>query len=110
MKLNGFEILEPESMEVDPVEYGVSKRTASGRRVKDITTIKNNYSLTYKGLKSSTAAVFKSAYAIGKSVPFEYEDSDGIKIVEVDITSLPYSILKYNPTLNQNVTITLEEV
>lgn len=110
MKLNNIEILEPESMDVDPVEYGVSARTASGRRVKDIKNIKNNYQLFYKGLKPSTAAVFKNAYVSGKSVPFEYEDSDGIKTVQVDIISLPYSILKRNPSLNQNITITLEEV
>lgn len=110
MKLNGIEIIAPESMDVNPVEYGVSARTASGRRVKDITAVKNSYTLRYKGLKPATAAVFKNAYLSGNAVQFEYEDSDGPKSVSVDITSLPYSTLKYNPTLNQNVTITLDEV
>lgn len=110
MKLNGTEVLDPEEMKVNPVEYGVSARTASGRYVKDIIAIKNSYTLTYKGLKSTTASVFKNVYLSGNSVPFEYKDSDGIKTVQVSITSLPYSILKHNTTLNQNVTITLEEV
>ena len=110
MKLNGFLIPEPEDMKVNPVEYGVNARTASGRRVKDITAVKKSFTISYKGLKPATAAVFKNAYLSGNSVLFEYEDSDGPKSVLVDITSLPYSILKYNPNLNQNVTITLEEV
>lgn len=110
MKLNGFEIPHPEEMNIDPVEYGVSRRTASGRLVKDVISVKNNYSLRYKGLKSTTATIFKNAYKAVNAVPFEYEDSDGIKIVYVNIKSLPYSIFKYNPKLNQNITITMEEV
>lgn len=110
MKLNGFVIPEPENIKVNPVEYGASARTASGKRVKDIIAVKNSYTLTYKGLKPVTVSVFKNAYLLGDAVSFEYDDSDGIKTVEVNITSLPYSILKYNPTLNQSVTITLEEV
>lgn len=110
MKLNGINILDPESMEVNPVELSKKVTMASGKQVKEIIGIKNNYTLTYKGLKPTTVAVFKSAYLARNSVPFEYEDSDGTKIVEVYIISLPYSILKYNPKLNQNVTITMEEV
>lgn len=110
MKLNGFVIPEPEEMKVNPIEYGVNERTASGRRVKDITAVKKSFTLAYKGLKPATAAVFKNAYLTGVAVQFEYEDSDEPNPILVDITSLPYSILKYNPTLNQNVTITLEEV
>ncbi len=110
MKLNSITIIEPESMDINPVEYGVSARTASGKLVKDIIAVKNNYKLSYKGLKAATAKTFKDAYIAGTSVPFEYKDSDGTKTVTVNIVSLPYSILKYNTNLNQNVTITLEEV
>lgn len=110
MKLNGIEILAPESMDVNPVELSKIVTMASGKQVKEIIRIKNNYTLAYKGLKPTTAAVFKNAYFAGNPVQFEYEDSNGTKIVEVYLTSLPYSILKYNPKLNQNVTITLEEV
>lgn len=110
MKLSGVNILKPESLDVNPVELSKIVTMASGRKVKEIITVKNNYVLTYKGLKPATVAVFKNAYLAGNSVPFEYEDSDGTKIVEVYLISLPYNILKYNPKLNQNVTITLEEV
>jgi len=110
MKINGIEILEPESMDINPVELSKKVTMASGKQVKEIIAVKNNYTLIYKGLKPTTVAAFKNTFLEGNSVPFEYADSNGTKIVEVYIVSLPYSILKYNPKLNQDVTITMEEV
>ncbi len=54
--------------------------------------------------------MFKDAYYSGNSVSFEYEDAEGAKIVYVTVNEMPYSLLKQNPKLSQNVTITLEEV
>jgi hypothetical protein len=110
MKLNGIEIVKPEDMKVNPVELSKIITMASGKTVKEVVGIKRRFVLPYKGLKPETAEVFKEIYYSGQSAEFEYEDSNGTNVVEVYIESLPYSILKYNPRLNQNVTITLEEV
>lgn len=111
MKLNGLEIPTPkERIKVEPVELGKSDRTASGRRVKDIKGIKNNYILSYQGLKASSMKIFKDVYLSGEAVPFEYENFEGNQSVVININSLPYSISKQNSALSQSITITLEEV
>lgn len=110
MKLNGLIIPIPKHMNINPVELSVTTRMASGRKVKDIIAIKNNYVLTYQGLKSESFLVFKNAYYSGNVIPFEYEDAKGIQIVYVTINEMPYSLSKQNPKLSQNITITLEEV
>lgn len=110
MKLNNLAIPEPMQLMVDPVELSVKRETASGRKVKDIIAIKNNYNLSYQGLIPDSFIIFKTAYFAGKAVPFEYENAEGTQIVNVYINSLPHSLLKPNPKLAQNVTIKLEEV
>ncbi len=110
MKLNNLMIPSPRRMNIEPVELSVVARMASGRKVKDVIAIKNNYVLSYQGLKSESFLVFKDAYYSGNSVSFEYEDAEGAKIVYVTVNEMPYSLLKQNPKLSQNVTITLEEV
>jgi hypothetical protein len=110
MKLNSLTIPEPKEMDVDAVEICVKRTTASGKKVKDVIAIKNNYKLSYQGLKSDSFIVFKNAYDIGEAVPFEYEDAEGTQTVNVYISTIPHSLFKLNPKLPQNITITLEEV
>jgi hypothetical protein len=104
------EILAPVSMAVQPVEIARQDRTASGRKVKDIIAVKNNYQLTYKGLSAASMKIFVNIYKQGEEVSFIYDDSEGEKQVMVYITSLPREIFKRRPDLSQNVSITLEEV
>lgn len=110
MKLNGLEIITPKKLYIEPVEISVKSRTASGRMVKDIITIKRNFNLSYQGLKPDSFIIFKTVYYAGKAVLLEYEDAEGPQIANVMINTLPYSLLKQNPKLSQNVTMTLEEV
>ncbi len=104
------EIPAPISMSVQPVEIARQDRVASGRKVKDIIAIKNNYQLTYKGLSAATMKIFADIYKKGEAASFIYDDSEGEKQVMVYITSLPREIFKKRPDLSQNVNITLEEV
>jgi len=76
----------------------------------DIKAFKRYINLPYLGLKPATIKVFKDVFYSGEAVPFEYNDSEGTQVVNVYINTLPESLLKANPTLSQNVTITLEEV
>lgn len=110
MKLNNIIIPTPKQMNVEPVELSVADRTASGKKVKDIIAIKRNFNLSYQGLKPDSFIIFKTFYYAGNAVILEYEDSEGIQTVNVFISTLPHSLLKRNPELSQNVTITLEEV
>jgi hypothetical protein len=110
MKINGLEIPDPKKIDVEPVEISVKSRTASGLLVKDITAIKRNFSLSYQGLKPENTIIFKNIYYAGNAVSLEYEDAEGTQTANVFINTLPHSLLKQNPKLSQNVTITLEEV
>ncbi|WP_089610092.1 hypothetical protein [Dehalobacterium formicoaceticum] len=109
MKLNGYDIPAPITMSIDPFEIAKVNRTASGKYVKDVIAIKNKYSLSYKGLKPESMAVFRSAYEAGEAVDFIYNDDKGEHIVSVYITALTKDIPKYHSDLAQNVNITLEE-
>jgi len=110
MKISGIEILDPKKLDVEPIEISIKSRTASGRMVKDITAIKRNFSLSYQGLKPANTLIFKNIYYAGNAVLFEYEDAQGPQTANVYINTFPQSLLKQNPKLSQNVTITLEEV
>lgn len=104
------EIPTPASMAVQPVEIARQDRTASGRKVKDIIAIKNNYQLTYKGLSAVTMKIFADIYERGEAASFIYSDSESEKQVMVYVTSLSRDIYKKRTDLSQNVSITLEEV
>jgi len=110
MKLNNLIIPTPKQMNIEPVELSKTARTVSGRKVKDIIAIKRNFNLSYQGLKPDSFIIFKTVYYAGKAVLLEYEDAEGPQIANVMINTLPYSLLKQNPKLSQNVTMALEEV
>jgi hypothetical protein len=111
VKLNGINIPTPrEDMEIKETEIGKSERTASGRLVKDITTTKNTYTLSYKGLLPADALTFINLYRSGEAVIFEYEDVEGIHSKEVYINPLPRKIYNLKPQYTKDVTVIFEEV
>lgn len=103
------DIPRPTSFSIDPVEVSKSERTASGRLVKDIVAIKNEYNLTYQGLKPNQLKIFTDLYALGDPVSFIYDDASGEQTKSVYITSLPRGVFVRRPSLSENVTITLVE-
>lgn len=110
MKLNGQTIPTPfQNVAIDYIEISKSERTASGRLVKDIVTIKKQFSISYRGLKPSDAQIFIDAYELGEPVEFEYEDFEGTHNTTVYVVSLPREIYSPKPNYTANVTITLEE-
>lgn len=110
MKLNGYDIPTSITMQVEPFEIAKINRTASGKYVKDVIAIKNKYSLTYKGLKPTSMAVFRNAHEAGTAVDFIYNDDAGEHTVSVYVTTLTKDVPKYHQDLAQNVSITLEQV
>lgn len=111
MKLNSIEIPTPSRpIKITPVRIERAERTASGRKVKDITATKRTFTLEYQGLSVSSMQIFANIYNAGEPILFEYTDYQGVKTATVDIVSLPSEIHKKNPSLSQNVSIVLEEV
>jgi len=112
MRLNSTEIPAPlaHNFNITPVEIGVTNRTASGRRVKEIVSVKNNYSLTYQGLKYSNYKIFLDYYLLSESVEFTYLDNDVEVTKTVDITSVPRGIFQEKSVTSHSITITMEEV
>ena len=111
LELNGIKIPAPETdVQIDEIEISRAERTASGRLVKDITAVKNTYTLQYAGLLPNHAITFINAYRGGNPVIFQYEDVTGTHSTEVYIQSLPRSIYNPKPEYAKDITITLEEV
>ncbi|MDW5300760.1 MAG: hypothetical protein SA378_11600 [Sedimentibacter sp.] len=112
MKINNITVQAPlaENFKINPVEQCKTTRTASGRLVKNVIAIKNNYSLTYKGLRYSDYQTFLNVFLAGNSVPFTYLDNDIERTATVFIMSMPRGIYQDKSTISHGVTITLEEV
>lgn len=110
MRLNGNEIPDPENdMQIDPLEIVREDRTASGRKVKDIITEKDIFTLQYAGLLPLHAKIFIDARKISGPVEFEYEDVEGEHTKQVYVASLPRSVYLPKPQYTKDITITLEE-
>jgi hypothetical protein len=112
MKINNISVQAPlaENFKINPVEHCKTARTASGRLVKNVIAVKNNYSLIYKGLRYSDYQIFLNLFLAGDSVSFTYLDNDIEKTVTVFIISMPRGIYQDKSTISHGVTITLEEV
>lgn len=109
MKLNGNVIPDPENdMQIEEEEIGREERTASGRLVKDITTVKLTFALNYNGLLPADAMTFINAYR-NSPVEFEYEDFEGIHTKQVYVAPLPRSVYTPKPQYTKDIAITLEE-
>lgn len=103
------EILEPDSFSIVLLEIGRSDRTASARKVKDITAIKRQFILQYDAMNPEDIQVFLEYYMDGEAVSFIYEDSGESKNAMVYI-ELPFrELFVYDYRYSHNVTIILEE-
>ncbi|MBM7624786.1 hypothetical protein [Sporohalobacter salinus] len=110
LKLNGTKIPSPkEEVKIDPLEIAREDRMASGRKVKDIKTTKDTFTLDYDGLLPDDAMTFINAYRDGGPVTFEYEDVEGKQSKQVYIQPLPRKIYAPKPQYTKEITITLEE-
>jgi hypothetical protein len=112
MKINNIIVQAPlaENFKINPVEQCKTARTASGRLVKDVIAVKDNFSLTYKGLKFSDYKTFYDAFIVGNPVAFNYEDNGAEKSSTVFIISMPRGIYQDVSTISHSITITMEEV
>lgn len=110
MRLNGIEIPDPENgLQIEEEEIAREDRTASGRLVKDITTVKLTFTLEYNGLLPADAMTFINARKTEGPVSFEYEDVEGTHTKQVYVAPLPRSVYIPKPQYTKDITITLEE-
>ena len=111
MKLNGIEIPTPFSdVQIEEMEAAKEAVMASGKLVKDIISVRYNFTLQYRGLLPADALTFINIRNIGEPVTFEYEDVMGIHSTEVYIQPLPRSIYHPKPQYTKDITVILREV
>ncbi|HGU6173210.1 TPA: hypothetical protein ACNABL_004783 [Escherichia coli] len=77
----GFErdIPKPDEFDIDHFEIASEDRTASGRKVKEITAKKKIFKLAYKGLPASDITVLREEYDKDTPLSFFYEDEGQTK-------------------------------
>ena len=86
-----------------------SDRTASGRLVKDIVTVKRQFTLRYRNLSGSEMALFSSLKAKNEFLVLKWYENDEQKSAVVWLNELPGSMVTIVPEEWEDVTIELEE-
>lgn len=104
------EILDPDKFQIIPIKIGKSTRAASGRKIEEITAVKNTYLLYYKALDPIDANIFIDLYSSNDNVNFIYEDSGINKSAIVSLESIPRELFIYDWRYSENIRLTLEEV
>ena len=108
MKINDINIVEPLQFNITDEILSVKNRTASGKLVEDIISIKKIFTLTYRGLKRSDLQQFLDVQ--GEDFTFEYTDNDITYTNTVKIGSIGRTINTEVNSVSTGIIITLEEV
>ena len=110
MKINNIEIVKPSRFTVDEQRIVKGDRTASGRKVEDVTAIKRIFNLGYRGIYYKDLLTFLNIYRNFVPVIFNYLDGGIEQSVFVRITSMPRGIYTEVENVSYDVAIELEEV
>lgn len=105
-----IEILDPDSFRIVPFELSKKVTMASGRTVKEIIAIKNNFILNYDAMSPDDINPFIEIFTNNGVVNFIYEDRGITKNAIVSIAEIPRDLFVYDWQYSENVTISLEEV
>ena len=108
MTINGQEIPSPMTpIQKGYIEIGIIERMASARMVTELKAMKVQHTITYKGLRAASFAIFKVPYLSGETVAYVDDEENEY---QMKIRALKYSTVRINPDHKQNVTVVLEEV
>lgn len=111
----GAEVLMPRlnrTFNEQDIEISVKSRTASGRYVEDVTTVKKNFTISYGTMKEADLEILKELYRIGTILSLKVQRSNGV-IETYTVKMNPFSRQRLKIASNwyyDGVTILLEEV
>lgn len=79
----------PETFAIEPQQITREGRTASGRLVKDVIAVKQRFVLSYAGLTSEQAEVFRTEFDRNQFLSFKYPDRGETQTATVWFGVLP---------------------